>query len=78
MSNISDELFGIDEALLQKVTHQGVVVAERRSSEAVVFVGVPLKSRKNLVSVTAAGWNHHFTEKSKADVEKSFSLFTRP
>lgn len=60
-SNSFDRLFGIDEALLQKVTHQGVVVTQGRSSEIVAFVGVPLKIRKNLISITAAGRNHLFT-----------------
>lgn len=54
-SNSCDRLFGIDEALLQEVTHQGVVVAERRSSEAVVFISVPLKSRSSLISISTAG-----------------------
>lgn len=53
--NSFDRLFWIDKALLQEVTHQGVVVAEGRSSEAVVFIRVPLKGRKSLVSVTTAG-----------------------
>lgn len=75
-SNSFDRLFGINEALLQKVTHQGVVVTEGRSSETVVFVRVPLENKKNLISITAAGCNHHFTwgVKFKPDIEESYEM----
>lgn len=48
MLSHSSHLFGIKDALLQKVTHEGVCMAECGSSESVVSVSVPLKLKPKL------------------------------